>query len=117
MQIHLKNLRFMAIIGVHAWEQATARQFTMQVTLDYDASKAAATDDLAYAVDYAAVEARVVQLAASRHWQLIETLAEAAATCLLAEFPPLTRVTISIEKPQAMLQSDLVSVTTMQQRK
>lgn len=116
MQLTIKNLRFSAIIGVHEWEKQVARQFVMQVVLEYDATQAAATDEVTFAVDYTTVEARLMQIAASRHWHLIETLAEAAAALLLEEFPAITHAAITLEKPQAMSHSESVSVTTQRYR-
>lgn len=116
MELKIKNLRFPAVIGVHEWEKQITRQFVMQVALEYDASQAAATDEVAYAVDYTTVEAKLMQLAASRHWQLIETLAEASAALLLEEFPAISRAAITVEKLQAMNHSESVSVTTQRYR-
>lgn len=116
MEMKIRNLRFPAVIGVHEWEQKYTRQFVMQVALEYDAAMAAATDEITYAVDYTLLESKLMQLAASRHWQLIETLAEACAAMVLEEFPSVSTVSITVEKPQALHHSESVGVTTHKYR-
>jgi dihydroneopterin aldolase len=116
MEMKIRNLRFPAVIGVHEWEKKYTRQFVLQLELEYDASMAAATDEITYAVNYTAVEARLMQLAASHPWQLIETLAESAATMVLEDFPTVSMVALTIEKPQALHHSESVSVTTRKYR-
>lgn len=116
MEMKIKNLRFPAVIGVHEWEKKYTRQFVMQIELEYDAAMAAATDEIIYAVDYTAVEAMIMRLAASRSWQLIETLVEATATMVMEEFPSVSTVAVTLEKPQAMHHSESVGVTTRRYR-
>jgi dihydroneopterin aldolase len=116
MQITIKNLRLQAVIGVHEWEQRYARQFTLQVQFDYDATRAAAMDDLHYAIDYTAVEACLMQFIGGRSWGLIETVAQQSAEHLLERFPPIEQVHLSIEKPQAMHASESVAASVTVQR-
>lgn len=116
MQLHIKNLHFTAVIGIHDWEQARRRQFRMNITLDYDATQAIAGDDFSHAIDYGKVEQRMVALADSRRWNLIETLADTAASCLLNEFLALREVSVTVEKPQAMHFSESVSATVHKKR-
>jgi FolB domain-containing protein len=116
MKLHIKNLRFAAIIGVHDWEIERLRQFSMDVTLEYDASKAIAGDDFSHAVDYGKVEQQMLDLARSRHWKLIETLVDAAANQILQSFSPVKEVTIAITKPQAMHFAESVTATLTKTR-
>jgi FolB domain-containing protein len=116
MQLHIKNLRFPAIIGIHEWEKARERQFIMQITLQYDAAKAIASDDFTYALDYTGIEKTILSFIASQPWNLIETLASRCAAHLLATFLQIQEIEISIEKPQAMYFAESVTATAFLQR-
>ena len=66
-----------------------------------DISKSAASDDIADALDYAAVSTRVVQFVEDSRFQLVETLAEQVASVVLQEFGvPWLRLRVS--KPAAV---------------
>lgn len=116
MQLHIKNLRFPAIIGIHDWEKARERQFIMQITLQYDASEAAATDDFKYALDYTKVEKTILSYIASQPWNLIETLVHCTAQKLLNDFTQIQEIEVSVEKPQAMNFAESVTAKTHMHR-
>ena len=71
-------------IGVTEEERAKPQTVHLDVEVVIDAAKAAATDDVKDAADYAALVAIVQQLAGSRPFALMETLAEATASLILA---------------------------------
>jgi dihydroneopterin aldolase len=52
----------------------------------FDIKKAAATDDIAYTLDYKTVSDRIVQFVESSEFFLVETLIEKIADILLTEF-------------------------------
>ena len=116
MQLHIKNLRFPAVIGIHEWEKSRERQFIMQITLQYDADKAVAADDFVHALDYTKVEKTILSFIASQPWNLIETLAHCTAQKLLNDFIQIREVEISVEKPQAMNFAESVTATTFMRR-
>lgn len=102
MNIIIRELRLPVSLGVHAWEQNTPREVSLSLTLDFDGSIAAATDTLRDTIDYTAVEEFLRQLLASRHWNLLETLVEAALDGLLLQFPLIDRAELEIAKPGAL---------------
>ncbi len=116
MKLHIKNLRFPAIIGVHDWEKERRRQFYMDITVEYDASEAVLGDDFHKALDYGKIEEQMIALAESREWQLIETLADKAGDHLLREFQQISEVTIALTKPQAMHFSESVTAIAHKKR-
>ena len=88
-------------IGASAWEQRIVQILQVDVELATDTIQAAERDDLALTIDYACVARRLQALGASGSWQLVETFAEAAAACLLDEFPT-SRVHLRIVKRVAL---------------
>ncbi len=107
--ITIKNLRLQVILGVNESERHTEREVVVNLRLDYDASRAAASDSLADAIDYKDLRDRVLQVAKHTKFNLIESLVE----CIGGELRNDARVTsysLEIDKPGALRLADSVSV-------
>jgi 7,8-dihydroneopterin aldolase/epimerase/oxygenase len=101
--VSVRDLSVRAVIGVHPWEREVEQ--TLQVSVDMvaetaDVRKAAATDDLADALDYSAVADAIAAVLREGKFRLIETAAERMAGRLLADFP-LTWLRLELRKPIA----------------
>jgi dihydroneopterin aldolase len=88
--VSVKDLSVAAVIGVHDWEREIEQ--TLLVSVDMvpetaDVRKAAASDDLADALDYSAVAEAIAAVLREGKFRLIETAAERIAERLLADFP------------------------------
>jgi len=77
--------------------------------MEFDLSRAGATDDLADTINYQAVVDRLLSFGEQRQWNLIETLATDLARAILAEFSPRS-VTLEVKK-FIIPQTRYVSVT------
>jgi 7,8-dihydroneopterin aldolase/epimerase/oxygenase len=109
--IALKNLRVPCVIGVLAHEREREQTLFVDVEIDRDVAKAAATDDVAYTVDYAALAKALIKLARDRKYRLLETYAEEASTLCIREFGA-NVVRMEIRKPGAVLEADWPLVKT-----
>ena len=89
-----------AVIGVHPWEREAEQTLIVSVDLATDVARAAATDDLADALNYSAVAAAATSVLRDGKFQLIETAAERLAERLLADFP-VTWLRLELRKPIA----------------
>ena len=101
--VSVKDLSVAAVIGVHAWERDVEQ--TLLVSVDMvpettDVRKAAASDDLADALDYSAVAETIATVLRDGKFRLIETAAERVAGRLLADFP-LSWLRLELSKPIA----------------
>jgi len=101
--ISVRDLSVRAVIGVHAWERDVEQ--TLLVSVDMvpettDVRKAAASDDLADALDYSAVAETIAAVLREGRFRLIETAAERVAGRLLADFP-LSWLRLELRKPIA----------------
>ena len=101
--VSVKDLSVRAVIGVHAWEREIEQ--TLLVSVDMVAETdgvrtAAATDDLADALDYSAVADAIAAVLREGKFRLIETAAERVAGRLLAGFA-LTWLRLELRKPIA----------------
>ena len=84
--VYIRDLRVDTIIGVYDWERQIKQTLSFDLDMATDIRKAAATDNLEFALNYKAVSDRVIEYVAQTHVQLIETLAENVAQLIRAEF-------------------------------
>lgn len=99
--VFLHDLTVEAVIGVYAWERRVPRPLRLDLELETDTRDAAATDSIGRTIDYEVVARRVAEIAAREPHHLLETLAEAIAAALLAEFD-CDRVRLTLAKPGAV---------------
>jgi dihydroneopterin aldolase len=95
--ISIEDLELMALVGVPDDERAIAQRISVSLRLWPVNNFRGLEDQLARTVNYAAVCREVKDVVARRSDKLIETLAEAIASDLLATFP-LARVRIELRK-------------------
>jgi dihydroneopterin aldolase len=89
-RISVRGLRVPAVIGVRDWERDIEQTLVFSVDMvpaTGDVRKAAATDDLADALDYSAVAQTISSAVRNGRFRLIETAAERVAEQLLADHP------------------------------
>lgn len=96
-QITLHGLGLMAHLGVPEEERAIPQRVEADVTLWPAAELRDLNDDLGRTVDYSRAAALCRELAASRPWCLIETLAEEMCSRLLGAYP-LESVRVAVHK-------------------
>ena len=109
-KIILRGLPVSCVIGTLPDERTSPQTLFFDLDLCGDFSHAGATDDLADAVDYTAVERCVREFAAGTSFFLLERLAYASAGELLDHFPLLQQVTLKIRKPSAPVESESVAL-------
>jgi dihydroneopterin aldolase len=96
--VSIRDLSVAAVIGVHPWEREIEQTLVFNVDLAADVRRAAATDDLADALDYSAVAEAIAAVVRAGKFRLIETAADRVAEHLLAAFP-VTRLRLELRKP------------------
>lgn len=114
-RVHLRDLRVHGVIGVDAEEREAPRELVVNIALETDIRVAAASDDIADAIDYRAVAVLVAEHTTRSSPQLIETLAEELASLVLARFP-VDRVEITVDKPAAVSGSASSAVEIVRSR-
>ena len=102
-RLSLLGMRFLGRHGVLAEEKVTAQPFEVDLVLHADLAEAAASDDLAATVDYAALFDVVRAIVEGTSRDLIEALAVAIADAALAATPPeiVESVEVRVRKPEA----------------
>lgn len=104
----MTNLDRITVSGVRAYghhgvlpaERERGQQFVADAVLWLDTREAAASDDLASTVNYAAVAGRIAEVISGEPVALIETLAQRLAAACLA-FDQVQETEVTVHKPAA----------------
>ena len=107
--VFVKGLKVEAVIGVYDWERAITQPILIDIALETDISKAAASDDVTDALNYKAVCDDVSAWCQEIKAELLEHLAGQIADRLLANYS-CHKLTLSVAKPTAIKQADAVGV-------
>lgn len=98
--ITLTGLRARGHHGVYDFERVKGQEFVVDVALELDLDRAAATDYVADTVHYGQLADRLVEIVEGEPVNLIETLADRLARACLDD-RRVTAVTVTVHKPQA----------------
>ena len=82
--LFVRGLEVRTVLGVEAWEREEPQTVVLDIELASDAARAAASDDVADAVNYRTVAKAALAFATESRFRLVETLAERLAAHLLA---------------------------------
>jgi FolB domain-containing protein len=100
-KIIIKDLLVRGIIGINDWERDNPQDILINIEIDADTSKAGASDDIEYSVNYRTVAKKVIAQAETAKRLTVEALAEDIAKICLAE-KGAQSVRVRVEKPGAL---------------
>lgn len=86
-RIFIRKLRVPAIIGIHAEEQEKHQDIFLDLVFEFDSARAAKSDDIFHALDYAKICKRLSEYIPTTRFNLIEKLAEDVSQLLFREYP------------------------------
>ncbi len=108
-RVFIRELRADTVIGVYDWERDIRQTVVLDLEMASDNLRAAGSDQIDDALDYAAISTRVLSFIENSEFQLIETMAEEIAALIMREFHvPWLRLRLS--KPGAVAQAKDVGV-------
>lgn len=107
--IRIKKLKLRAVIGIHDWERKNKQDVIINIKLEFDASKAAKSDDIADTVDYKAIKLKIIDLVDKSSCNLLERLAHQILKICLSD-PKVEKATVKVDKPHALRFAESVSV-------
>lgn len=99
--IRVHRLAVFARHGVLPEEAVIGQRFFISLDAAVDTRAAGGSDDLTKSVSYADMADVAVGIATMRRFNLLEALAEAIATDILARFPLVEEITVRVDKPSA----------------
>ena len=117
-RIFIKGLALHAYHGVMAHEAKVGQTFTLDLDLEIDLSAAARSDKVVDTVSYDKVVDCASEAFCAQRYRLIEAAAGRVADAVLATFPPVRSVRVTIHKPHAPIAAtfDDVGVTLVRSR-
>ncbi|MDB5595354.1 MAG: dihydroneopterin aldolase [Hyphomicrobiales bacterium] len=109
-KVLIEALELHAYHGWHRHEGEFGQAFLVDLDLETDISRAAATDELGDALDYARLVSTVRRLFVDTRYKLVETAAATLAKGILAEFPTVLSVDLRVRKLKPPIPERLVAV-------
>ena len=107
--VYIRDLKIETVIGIFDWERRIRQTVSIDLEMATDIRKAAATDNIADALDYKAVAKRLIAFVGESRFLLVETLSEKVAEIVMTEFNvPWLRLRLS--KPGAVRGSQDVGI-------
>lgn len=109
-KVLIEALELHAYHGWHRHEGEFGQAFLVDLELETDISRAAATDELGDTLDYARLVSTVRRLFVDTRYKLVETAAATLAKGILAEFPTVLSVDLRVRKLKPPIPERLVAV-------
>ncbi len=100
-RIFIKGLALHAYHGVMPHEAKVGQTFTLDLDVDIDLSDAARSDKVGDTVSYAQVATCASEAFGAQRFRLIEAAAGSVADAVLAKFPRVCSIAVTIHKPHA----------------
>jgi dihydroneopterin aldolase len=99
--VYISELQINTVIGVYDWERDIQQTVVVDLEMSTDNSRAAREDNLAYTLDYGAIAAGITAFVEASNYQLLESLAEAIADFVIANFG-VQQLKLKLGKPGAV---------------
>lgn len=107
--IVVRGIKAIGRHGVLGFERERGQPFEVDLEMELDLSQAAADDDLSRTADYGAIVGEVVRLVETTSFRLLEALAAAVASTVLATTPA-QAVTVEVRKVRPPVAAHVDSV-------
>jgi 7,8-dihydroneopterin aldolase/epimerase/oxygenase len=104
--------------GVMPHEEEVGQRFVIDLELTVDLSRAGTSDKLADTVSYSSIVETATRAFTGKSFRLVETAAAITAEALLAGFPKVSAVRVTVHKPHAPIAAIFndVGVSILRQR-
>lgn len=100
-RIFIRGLTLHAYHGIMPHEGRVGQTFTLDLDLDIDLSDAARSDKVKDTASYDQVAECATKAFTGKRFRLIEAAGGAVADAVLAAYPRVSRITVTIHKPHA----------------
>jgi FolB domain-containing protein len=115
-RIHIKNLLVRGIVGINPDERTKAQDIVVNVTMVADTTTAAASDDIADAVNYRTVAKQIISHVETGDPLLVERLAAEIAQICFDTDRRIEQVTVGVDKPGALRFAESVGISITRSR-
>lgn len=107
--IRITDLRLRTIIGINDWERKSKQDVIINVSMEYDATKSAKSDDINDTVDYKALSKEIIKKVEGSSFFLLEKLAYTILNIVMTH-SLVEKAHVCVDKPFALRFADSVSV-------
>jgi dihydroneopterin aldolase len=114
-KIHLSGMEFYAHHGCFKEERQVGTCFKVDLILEYDATQAANSDDVAHAVNYQTIYSDVKEIM-KQPVNLLETLCQKILSMLKKNYPQITFAEVTVHKINPALGGKVAAVAVTQRR-
>jgi FolB domain-containing protein len=114
-KITIVDLLLRTVIGDNDWERDVKQDVIINLSFEFDASKAVASDALSDTVNYKQLKRKIMAEVESSRYHLIEKLA-ARVLAIVMEDPRVVSATVRVDKPQALRYAKSVAVEMSEKR-
>ena len=106
--IRINDLKVRALIGAYSREKANKQELVINITIEYDASKACLSDKLRDALNYESVAAKAIRTAERSRHSLLEKLASKLLAGIMSD-QRVEKAYVRVDKPHALPQARSVA--------
>lgn len=114
--IRIEELTVHCVIGIIESERLRDQRIFIDAELDTDFAAAAASDHIDDTINYATVAEHLTRLAVEGRYYLVERYVSEATALLLERYPQVTRVRVTVRKPDILPQARSVGVSLERRR-
>ena len=115
-KIIIKEAAYRCNVGLSKEERNKKQEVVIDAVLFLDTKKAGQKDDIKHSVNYSEVHSVIKDAAENNEYRLIEAMAEKVSAAILSRFG-MPKVAIKIEKPKALANRNVASVSVEITRK
>ncbi len=100
--IGVRNMVVSCVFGVPDTERQTEQPIEVDIAVDYDITRAAATDAIAAALDYSRVVSMVEENLRWQKYHLLEAAGQGLVEMIIQAYPFVSRVRLELRKPEVL---------------
>jgi D-erythro-7,8-dihydroneopterin triphosphate epimerase len=108
-KVRIKNLRLRTIIGTNKAERKNLQDIIVNITLEFDSSKAEISDKIRDATNYRTITKTVIKFIEKSRFYLLEKLCRKILDIIMSD-KRIKSAAVEIDKPGALRFADSVSV-------
>ncbi len=108
-KVFIEALEIECVIGIYDWERKIKQPIVLDIEMDSDNRRPAASDDIVDTLDYKAISKRLIEFVGGSSFGLVETLAERCCAIIIEEFG-VSRVWFKLSKVGAVRGAKAVGV-------
>jgi FolB domain-containing protein len=115
-KIRIEDLHVRAIIATNDWERKEKQDVLINITIHFDAGRAAASDDIKDTLDYKTIAKNIIAFVEGSQFFLLERLVDQILRKVM-DHDMVQKAKVRADKPQALRFAKTVSVEMRRERK